>query len=180
VLIAGVAGRVVLNEELEAFVVASRNTDEGMRVVFAGAQAVSGPGELLRIYPEAVRPDGVLDVQLAAAVFNDGRIAGRADGSVAGIAQPTSFVLHANHPNPFNPETTIRYEVSEAGRVNLRVYDVAGQVVRELVREFQTPGSYAVVWNGRDKGGVQVANGLYLYELRAGGYRAVRKMILLK
>ena len=64
--------------------------------------------------------------------------------------------------------------------MSLRIYDVTGQVVRELVSTSQMAGTHSVVWNGRNSGGAQVANGLYLYELRVGDYRSIRKMILMK
>lgn len=64
--------------------------------------------------------------------------------------------------------------------VRLRIYDVTGQIVRELVRDSRMAGSYSVVWDGRNADGDQVANSVYLYELRAGDFRAIRKMLLMK
>ena len=171
----GVQGQVVMGEELQAFLTASQAMDGGLQVVFAGVEAVSGAGELLR-----VAGVGSGDVQLTRVSFNGGQIGARWEEGSTSITLPVSFVLYPNMPNPFNPETTIRYDVPVAGSVSLRIYDVTGQVVRELVRDSQPAGSYSVVWDGRNERGNQVANSVYLYELRAGDYRAIRKMVLMK
>ena len=174
-LVEGISGQVEMSEELVGFLSASRATEEGLRIVFAGAEAVSGPGELLRVYGV-----GPADAQLTRADFNDGSIVARIGETMQVSSAPSRFALHPNHPNPFNPETTIRYDVPETGMVRLRIYDVAGQVVRTLTDAFQPAGSYSVVWDGRNEQGDQVANSVYLYELRAGDYRAIRKMLLMK
>ena len=95
-------------------------------------------------------------------------------------ALPGKYVLLPNYPNPFNPSTTIRYEVAEAGSVVLRIYDVTDQMVRELVDASQVAGHYSVMWDGLDTSGERVANGVYLYELRAGDFRVIRKMVMMK
>jgi Ca-activated chloride channel family protein len=95
---------------------------------------------------------------------------------------PRSVSLRQNFPNPFNPSTTIRYDVMEpAVLMSLAIYDMAGQRVRQLVRaRRQSAGPHGVVWDGRDDRGELVANGVYLYQLRAGTFRETRKMVLLK
>ena len=93
---------------------------------------------------------------------------------------PRVYALGQNFPNPFNPATTIQYSLPQAGPVSLKVYDMAGQVVRHLVEQDQVAGSHQAVWDGLDKAGAPTANGVYLYELRAGEFRALRKMLLLK
>ena len=102
-LLAGVDGRVAMGEELGEFLLVSRPTDDGLRIVFAGAAAVTGPGELLRVY-------GVESgsAHLTRAAFNNGRIEGIGTGSVDSGNRPTTTTLHVNAPNPFNPETAIR------------------------------------------------------------------------
>ena len=93
---------------------------------------------------------------------------------------PRVYALGQNFPNPFNPATTIQYSLPQAGPVSLKIYDMAGQVVRHLVEQDQVAGSHQAVWDGLDKAGAPTANGVYLYELRAGEFRALRKMLLLK
>ena len=91
-------------------------------------------------------------------------------------------VLHlaGNHPNPFNPVTTIEYAVAVPGRVLLEIYDMAGRRVRTLVDAVRDAGSYAAVWDGRDDAGVAVASGIYVCRMSAGGAKASTKMTLVK
>ena len=93
---------------------------------------------------------------------------------------PSKFALDANYPNPFNPSTTIGYDLADASQVTLTIYDVLGQEVHSLVNEWQPAGTYQVAWDGRAGSGHQVASGLYFYELRAGAFRSMHKMLLSK
>ncbi len=89
--------------------------------------------------------------------------------------------LEQNYPNPFNPTTTIRYSIAEAGQVSLRVYNVAGQLVRTLVNTVQSPGQVRPVrWNGLNSTGQSVSSGVYFYRLTADGYTRTRKMVVIK
>lgn len=88
--------------------------------------------------------------------------------------------LYQNVPNPFNPVTTIRYDLPAAVRVQLSIVDVSGRRVRTLVDELQTPGSRDAVWNGRDDAGRGVASGVYFSVLQAGKQRLTKKLVLLK
>ncbi|UCF04772.1 MAG: T9SS type A sorting domain-containing protein [bacterium] len=90
------------------------------------------------------------------------------------------YALRQNYPNPFNPNTTISYQLAQHGYVDLRIYDVAGRLVRVLVSESKDPGLYAVEWNGRDRRGVQVASGIYFYRLESGSFSQTRRMVLLR
>jgi len=115
-------------------------------------------------------------------VYYDDEMAKRASESKVNI--PQRFVLEQNHPNPFNPETEIRYALPRAGRVELVILNISGQVVRTLVASEQAPGTYRQVWDGRDRSGHAVASGIYLCRLQVipndGGkpFVAVRKMAL--
>jgi hypothetical protein len=80
---------------------------------------------------------------------------------------PTKFALFQSYPNPFNPSTTIGYELPRTSTVELHVYNVLGQRVATLVNEQQKPGRYSVVWNGDNDRGQQVAGGVYIYRLMA-------------
>jgi hypothetical protein len=93
---------------------------------------------------------------------------------------PGEYVLFQNYPNPFNPETNISYELPKANHVSLLVFNVLGQAIHKLVDEDQAPGKYTVSWNGIDQTGCPVASGVYFYQLIAGEFRQVRKMLLLK
>jgi hypothetical protein len=93
---------------------------------------------------------------------------------------PRAFRLQQNYPNPFNPETAIRYELTDGGPVSLKVYDITGQLVRVLVSEVQTAGAHTALWDGQNAEDGQVSSGVYLYELRAGSFRSIQKMLLMK
>lgn len=97
---------------------------------------------------------------------------------LADLASPAAFLLLPNYPNPFNPETTLRYQLPEAGQVQLKIYNALGQVVRTLVDGLQPAGAQQVVWDGRDEGGQDVAGGVYLYRLEAGDRVQTRLMLL--
>ncbi|MBN2424535.1 MAG: T9SS type A sorting domain-containing protein [Calditrichaceae bacterium] len=93
---------------------------------------------------------------------------------------PFSFTLLQNSPNPFNPQTTIRYHLKKHTNVVLKVYDLQGREVKTLLQSTQNAGEYSVNWNGIDKNNKQVSSGFYIYELQAGSERQSKKMLLLK
>ncbi|MCK5407328.1 MAG: T9SS type A sorting domain-containing protein, partial [Candidatus Krumholzibacteria bacterium] len=92
-----------------------------------------------------------------------------------------AYSLGQNYPNPFNPSTTIGFTVAQSGHVTLKIYDVAGRLVRTLVDERRRPGTvYSSKWDGRNDSGERVASGVYFYKLVAGNFTQVRKLVLLK
>jgi len=93
---------------------------------------------------------------------------------------PKEYSLHQNYPNPFNPTTTLRYELPKPGKVEIRIFDLQGRLVNQLVSEYQEVGKYSVVWNGCDNNGVPVPSGIYFYQLNTGSYSKTRKAILMK
>ncbi len=96
---------------------------------------------------------------------------------------PQSFALAQNHPNPFNPSTTIEFLVPESAAgvgVLLQVHDLRGRVVRTLVAGSRGPGRHAVAWDGRDDRREELPSGVYFYRLNAGGFTATRKLLLLR
>ncbi len=97
-----------------------------------------------------------------------------------GETLPTQFALAQNFPNPFNPSTTIRYQVGAATEVELSIFDAAGQKIRTLVSTYQTAGRYDVEWNGTTDGGRAVASGTYIYRLEAGEFVQSHQLTLLK
>jgi hypothetical protein len=86
-----------------------------------------------------------------------------------------AITLHGNYPNPFNPETTISYDVTNYGNVVLAIFNLKGELVAELVNEIQSAGSYQVVWQAED-----MSSGMYLAHLISDNQIAEQKMILLK
>jgi len=88
--------------------------------------------------------------------------------------------LNSNYPNPFNPSTTISFDVAVSGHVDIEVYNVRGQRVRVLVSGDYGAGSHKVVWNGNDSAGRAVGSGVYFYRMTTGGYTSVKKMVMMK
>jgi hypothetical protein len=89
--------------------------------------------------------------------------------------------LGQNYPNPFNPTTTIEYTLREQSPVELRIYNVAGQLVRTLVSDAKAAGQvHTAVWDGRNDAGQSVSSGVYFYRLTAKDFVQTRKMVLLK
>ncbi len=108
-------------------------------------------------------------------------IAITASGGVSAAGDtPRSLTLRQNHPNPFNPSTTIRFNLPHDGLAKLQVFDARGRLVRTVFDGHRNAGSYAEVWDGRDQDGRGTASGVYLYRLTAGEVVQQKKMTLLK
>lgn len=93
---------------------------------------------------------------------------------------PTVTQLFGNYPNPFNPETTISFELAEQSNVIIEVFNIKGQKVKTLVRDSYTPGHHSVVWSGTDNHGKSVSSGVYFYKMSTPSQSTTRKMLLLK
>jgi surface protein len=93
---------------------------------------------------------------------------------------PDNFALHQNHPNPFNPITSLRYDLPEDGLVNINIYDMMGRIVKTLINSSQTAGYKEVQWNATNDLGQPVSAGMYIYTIQTGEFRQTRKMVLLK
>ncbi len=91
------------------------------------------------------------------------------------VTTTPEYFLQQNHPNPFNPFTTIRYSISDPGKVRLIIYDAMGREIGVLVNELKTAGEYSVEFNSD-----RLASGVYFYRLEAGAYSEIRKMVLLR
>ena len=154
-----------------------------MNAIVNGSE-VSGGGDLVRLVFRVLR-DFEDDARFEIAeglVFDPSQLANPLAGGVLDIqTTPTEFALLQNFPNPFNPETTIGYELAESGDVTLQIYNVVGQVVRTLIAaEPQSVGRYQVRWDGMDDRGMPVSSGIYFYQISAGKFQDVRKLMLLK
>jgi hypothetical protein len=93
---------------------------------------------------------------------------------------PAETALRAPRPNPFNPETTVSFDLVREERVRLVIANVAGARVRVLVDEDRPAGTHQVRWDGRDESGREVASGIYFVRMQAGAYSSTRKLTLLK
>jgi hypothetical protein len=110
-----------------------------------------------------------------------GNVVGTPTDIDAASAPQYADVLHNNYPNPFNPATTIRYGIKDRGHVSLTIYNAAGQLVKTLVDEAQSPESIEpATWDGKNDAGQSVSSGVYFYRLVTKGFSQTKKMVLLK
>ncbi len=146
-------------------------------------QSASGEGKLVEITLRTTGDPLPTDFQIADGLLVD------LDGNIDPLTQieignlkptPDRFALAQNAPNPFNPSTTISYELPEATNVRIAIYNLLGQEIRMLVKGAVEAGYYTATWDGRDRSGRQVASGIYLYRMQAGKYSQARRMMLLK
>lgn len=100
--------------------------------------------------------------------------------SVNNIALPTSYALHNNYPNPFNPVTNILYDIPELTDVKLEIFNVMGQRVRTLAEGKHEAGRYQIVWNATNDIGESLSSGMYIYRIQAGDFVSVKKLVLMK
>jgi hypothetical protein len=180
------ASGAVLQVQVNGSLFAKTGTVElvdGPTTIASSSVYWAGKDRLFANFNLAGKPGGVYDV----VVFNPGGASATltdaftiTGGPTAAGDSPRSNALLANYPNPFNPSTTIRYQLAATTKVELRVYDVSGAAVRTLVDDVKGAGSYSLEWNGRDDRGEPVSSGVYFYRLIAGNFSDVRKMTLVK
>ena len=124
--------------------------------------------ELLRLAPAAAGDD--------AAVFG----VNTGDQQIGLPVLPHELLLHPNSPNPFNPMTTLRFDLPAKTSVNLTIFTLTGRRVATLVDGVLAAGRHDITWNGRDDGARAVASGTYIYRLRAAGRTLTRKMTVVR
>jgi hypothetical protein len=126
--------------------------------------------------PQSLVSHGGFDIFLAKLIPSDDPT------SVQSVTPSHEFTLGSNYPNPFTPTTTITYSLAERGWVTLRIYNAAGQLVRTLVNETQSPRAdgFTTAWDGTSDAGQPAASGVYFYELRARNFSQTKKMVFLK
>jgi len=93
---------------------------------------------------------------------------------------PKEMRLGQNYPNPFNPTTTIDFSLNKTTEVRILIYNINGELVRDLVSGTYSAGAYRIVWDGRNEEGLQVASGIYIYRMKAGSFIQTNKMIFSK
>ncbi|TDI87854.1 MAG: T9SS type A sorting domain-containing protein [Caldithrix sp.] len=94
--------------------------------------------------------------------------------------QPKAFTLSPNYPNPFNPGTTIAFAVPTISRVQIKIFNLKGQLIRTLVEQDYPAGKHSTLWDGKDDNARNVASGIYLYEMKAGDVREARRLTLVR
>lgn len=151
-------------------------TDDYRLLLAAGTSSLPAKGDAFSVTFGLVVGESLEALQANADVMSSlFDVSGVAVEEADARGLPGTFELSQNYPNPFNPTTAIRYSLPEATEVTLDVYDMLGRRVSTLVNARQPPGSYSVDFDAS-----HLANGLYLYTISAGAYRATRKMVVLK
>lgn len=173
--LSGLPGEDVLNQGMLL-------SEQPGQVVLAGHAVQTAKEVALVLRWRPLGPLAGSQIQLSEGVARvEGRLLPLAGQKLQVETLPGVFALAKNFPNPFNPQTTIGYELPVAGPVRLEVFNAAGQRVRTLVDQVQAAGRYAVEWDGDDDGSRGLGAGVYFYRLEAGeGFGQVRKMLLLK
>jgi hypothetical protein len=100
-------------------------------------------------------------------------------GPAVGVTPEVAFTAR-NYPNPFNPSTKIEFTLPRAGQVELKIYNVRGELVKTLLNENMDATTHSVIWDGRNSTGQSVSSGVYFYSLKAGSYEKMEKMTLVK
>jgi len=106
------------------------------------------------------------------------------DGSPGGVQGTKNTgnrkLRSTNYPNPFNPSTTISYELPQASNVSVRIYNILGAEVKTLVDDFKSAGEHNVFWDGTDNSGSSVSSGMYFYRITTDKQAIAKKMLLIK
>jgi Leucine-rich repeat (LRR) protein len=168
-----------------SYMVAHNARESSVRAAIAGSPThLKGSGAILWI---EVRPteDGPIELSLDWVALNGDILTHVVAPEVQtfldeSVSDPDRFELHQNIPNPFNPQTTIRFDVPEASAVRIVVYSVLGQEVATLLSEQRDVGRHQVVWTGQDAYGRSVGSGVYFVRMDAGAFSQIRRMMFLK
>lgn len=144
--------------------------NDGLRSRAARSLVISADGQHLYV---GTNEDGVLRLDVSGNPL-------RIDTDGTNISKPHDFALGQNFPNPFNPSTTITFELLKDAKITISVYDVRGRLIRTLLDQQMNPGSSTISWDGKDNAGNSVQGGVYFYVLQTDGFFQTKKMILLK
>lgn len=93
---------------------------------------------------------------------------------------PTNFSLYQNYSNPFNPTTQINFDLPKASNVIIKIYNPLGQKITTLLNAEKQSGYHKVIWDGTDNSKTKVSTGIYIYQMKADNFIAVKKMILMQ
>jgi hypothetical protein len=130
----------------------------------------TGSGDINENFPGWYVDDIVLREDLEVAVADEAAV----------VELPSTYELLQNYPNPFNPETRIAFRLPEPERARMEIFNMLGQKVRTLLDRRLAAGGHTVTWDGIDDRGARLSSGVYFYRLTAGGYSAMRKLVMLK
>jgi len=161
--------------------------------LFLSRQSASGKHQIIHfgLFPEPTKAsvpalsfsvdDPAMEIDLSYRFFSStGDLISSGSVTLFDSPLPTQFALHQNSPNPFNPVTTIAYDIPEPTYVEIAIYDLLGGKVRTLVSKEMSPGFHSATWNGKDDRGRLVASGMFIVRMSSSSFMDVRKMLMLK
>ena len=172
------AGPLLKLQDAPYFLHAKRDGLDVSFAVLGAGVGIAGTGELLRI--ETSQPLEELSIKWDARGLDNTRLTVNETLPMPPSELPTAYALLGNHPNPFNPATTIIFELPSPQPVRLVIYGLDGRRVAQLLKAPLPAGRHQVTWRGRDDQGQIVATGLYLYRVEAGAWSATGKLSLVK
>ena len=105
---------------------------------------------------------------------------GQTEIAAAAEKRPTRFALYAGYPNPFNAQTTIRFDIVRSAPIEIKIYDMLGRPLRQWQWQQLEPGRYQQVWDGRDQDGRAVATGVYFCQLQTAEFTGAQRLLLLR
>jgi len=178
-----------LNEANQELQINSRVKEGSVTIIafsMTGSRLVTDQGAVIRI-PVKPMPgyEGRLDLDLSEVILASPKAQtiplAKTIGEIR-VTQnlPKVFKVEPNYPNPFNPETVIKYQIPKSSQVLIKVYNLNGQEIRTLESSVKEPGYYQIIWNGRNDDGKLVASGEYILSVLAGEFTHTRKMVFLK
>lgn len=172
---------VLSAEPYVSFMKSGKAHEEGYAFALAGAEALEeGEGAVVRLIVEPELPERMTDLVLRHLSLN---------GLVVPIPRvvptvlqdlPLHYAFRPNFPNPFNPETTVGFDLPESSQVRIYVYNVLGQLIRTLVDRHYEPGTHTIVWDGHDAVGASAATGVYILQLQTEAFSSAQKVLLLR
>ncbi len=177
---------VMLSQHVNAQDLVLRDTTLATAVTFSANSIAAGPNLTIASTGEVILSAGTLTVIPKFFVVSGGKfqvVSGTAPVSVetaAPTVMPDEFIVHQNFPNPFNPETEIRFALPQDSHVVVTIYNALGQGIRTLTNTRFAAGFHSVNWDGKDKNGNPVSSGVYIYQMQAGEFSQVRKMSLIR
>jgi hypothetical protein len=174
-------GDAILSSDAEGMTLLKKDDAGELRLLLYSTSAKYIESGQKRLFTIPIR-NGDGNIELEKAFFSDysGNLM-QANVSLEKNQQlPDRFNLFQNYPNPFNPETNISFSLPEENQVNLRIYNLKGQLVDLLVNTRLSAGFYTFTWNGKDESGRDVSSGIYFYKLIAGKYSETKKMVRIK
>jgi hypothetical protein len=165
------------------YMIADNIADNQIRIALAGGKPLSGSGSLANIDFQMIKTVGdnaISSVSISGVQLNGGRIRATTESQISTRSIPKVFALSQNYPNPVSGATDIRYQLPVTCKVDLKIYNLTGRLVRTLVSDKKQAGYYIAHWDGKDDLGDEVASGVYFYRIKAANFEQTKRLVILK